>query len=334
LFPIEQELIKHGFAATITPVIADILDEPRMRYVLQKFQPEVIFHAAAHKHVGLMENQPSEAIKNNVLGTVNLAELALEHGVKRFLMISTDKAVNPTSVMGASKRLAEVFLQAFARECRNQTCFVAVRFGNVLGSSGSVVPIFERQIAEGGPVTVTDPNVVRFFMTIPEAVGLVLQGCAQGQGGEIFILDMGKPVRIVDLANQMVRLSGLEPGRDIQIKFTGLKPGEKLYEELQHLRANCADTSHPRLKRLTNEPPLLAPVRGQLAALRQELHSVTPDELKQRLAQIIPEYTPSLTSVAGTAPAPSKPVKATSPSLTVADHLQASAACHSGAVSL
>jgi len=301
LFPIEQELIKLGYGGMIVPVIADILDEPRMREIFRTWHPDVVLHAAAHKHVSLMEIQPSEAIKNNVLGTVTLAELALEHGVKRFLMISTDKAVNPTSVMGASKRLAEVFLQAFARECQHRTCFVAVRFGNVLGSSGSVVPIFERQIAEGGPITVTHPEVVRYFMTIPEAVGLVLQGCAQGQGGEIFILDMGKPVRIADLARQMVLLSGLEPDRDIEIKFTGLKPGEKLFEELHHLRANCADTSHPRLKRLTNEPASLQTVRTQLTALERALHTATPGELKGQLAQILPEYTPHLVPAPGPA---------------------------------
>jgi FlaA1/EpsC-like NDP-sugar epimerase len=201
--------------------------------------------------------------------------------------------------MGASKRLAEVFLQAFAREHGGQTRFVAVRFGNVLGSSGSVVPIFERQIAEGGPITVTHPEVVRFFMTITEAVGLVLQSCAQGQGGEIFVLDLGKPVRIVELARQMVRLSGLQPDRDIEIKFTGLQPGEKLFEELQNLRANCVDTSHPRLKRLTSEPSSLKTVRAQLSWLKRDLHSATPDDLKAMLKRIVPEYTAHFASLAG-----------------------------------
>jgi FlaA1/EpsC-like NDP-sugar epimerase len=308
LFQIEQELIKLGHGSIIVPVIADILDVPRMRAVMQQHHPAIIFHAAAHKHVGMMETQPSEAIKNNALGTAILAELALEHRVERFVMISTDKAVNPTSVMGASKRLAEVFLQAFAREHESQTefdftlehngqtRFAAVRFGNVLGSSGSVVPIFERQIAEGGPITVTHPEVVRFFMTIPEAVGLVLQSCAQGEGGEIFVLDMGKPVKIVELARQMVRLSGLQPDRDIEIKFTGLRPGEKLFEELQHQRANCVDTSHPRLKRLTSEPVSLKTVRAQLTSLQQELHSAAPDDLKAMLKRILPEYTPHFAS--------------------------------------
>jgi FlaA1/EpsC-like NDP-sugar epimerase len=306
LFQIEQELIKLGHGSIIVPVIADILDQPRMQAVMQQHHPAIIFHAAAHKHVGMMETQPSEAIKNNALGTAALAELALEQRVERFIMISTDKAVNPTSVMGASKRLAEVFLQAFAvehegqtrfafaRKHEGQTRFVAVRFGNVLGSSGSVVPIFERQIAEGGPITVTHPEVVRFFMTIPEAVGLVLQSCAQGENGEIFVLDMGKPVRIADLARTMVRLSGLQPDRDIEIKFVGLRPGEKLYEELKHLQANCVDTAHPRIKRLTSPPARLADVRAALHRFDGALHSASPDELKQMLKRILPEYVPCL----------------------------------------
>jgi FlaA1/EpsC-like NDP-sugar epimerase len=311
LFQIEQELIKMGHGRFIVPVIADILDRSRMQALLQQHRPAIIFHAAAHKHVGMMEMQPSEAIKNNALGTAGLAELALDYGVDRFVMISTDKAVNPTSVMGASKRLAEVFLQAFALEHEGQdqfaysprpegqTKFVAVRFGNVLGSSGSVVPIFERQIAEGGPITVTHPEVVRFFMTIPEAVGLVLQSCAQGEGGEIFVLDMGKPVRIVDLARQMVRLSGLQPDRDIEIKFIGLRPGEKLYEELRHLQANCVDTTHPRIKRLTSLPARLEDVRAALHQFERALHSASPDELKLMLNRILPEYVPCLSSGAG-----------------------------------
>jgi FlaA1/EpsC-like NDP-sugar epimerase len=306
LFQIEQELIKLGHGSIIVPVIADILDQPRMQAVMQQHHPAIIFHAAAHKHVGMMETQPSEAIKNNALGTAALAELALEYRVERFVMISTDKAVNPTSVMGASKRLAEVYLQAFAQEHDGQTRllfprmhdgqtkFVAVRFGNVLGSSGSVVPIFKRQIAEGGPITVTHPEVVRFFMTIPEAVGLVLQSCAQGEGGEIFVLDMGKPVKIDELARQMVRLSGLQPDRDIEIKYIGLRPGEKLYEELKHLQANCADTTHPRIKRLTSPPARLEEVRAALHRLDGALYSTSPDELKQMLKRILPEYVPCL----------------------------------------
>jgi FlaA1/EpsC-like NDP-sugar epimerase len=294
LFQIEQELVHLGQEAVVTPLIADILDEARLNAIFACHKPAVVFHAAAHKHVGMMEIQPGEAIKNNAFGTALLAELSALHKVERFVMISTDKAVNPTSVMGASKRLAEVFLEAFAEAHGGRTRFVAVRFGNVLGSSGSVVPIFEKQIAEGGPVTVTHPDVVRYFMTIPEAVGLVLQSCALGMGGEIFVLDMGKPVKIAELARQMVKLSGLEPGRDIDIKFIGLRPGEKLYEELQHLRANCTDTAHPRLKRLTSQPAPLGRVRAQMNWLKQALHDGSPDELKAMLQQILPEYRPHL----------------------------------------
>ncbi len=296
LFQIQQQLAELGHSEIIVPFIADILDRPRMDACLRLHRPEVLYHAAAHKHVAMMEMQPGEAIKNNSLGTAGLVELAVEHGVGRFVMISTDKAVNPSSVMGASKRLAEMFLQSFAREHPGRTKFVAVRFGNVLGSSGSVVPIFERQIASGGPLTVTDPEVVRYFMTIPEAVGLVLQSSALGQGGEIFVLDMGKPVKIAELAKQMIRLSGLEPERDIEIKFIGLRPGEKLFEELHHLQANCTPTAHARIKRLTSAPVPLHRMRSQLHWLTQELQTASADELKAMLHAILPEYTPSLSS--------------------------------------
>lgn len=294
LFQIEQQLIEMGYGEIIIPVIADILDQARMECVLRRFRPAAIYHAAAHKHVSMMEKQPGEAIKNNALATAGLIELSAEYDVDRFVMISTDKAVNPTNVMGATKRLAEVFLQSFAHEHGGRTKFAAVRFGNVLGSSGSVVPIFERQIAAGGPITVTDPGVVRYFMSIPEAVGLVLQSSAQGEGGEIFVLDMGKPVKIAELARQMIRLSGLEPDRDIEIKFIGLRPGEKLYEELHHLHANCTSTRHARILRLTSEPVALSKVRGQLTWLRKQLHTASPYDLKTMLHAIMPEYTPSL----------------------------------------
>jgi FlaA1/EpsC-like NDP-sugar epimerase len=294
LFQIHQHLIKLGFGEIIVPVIADILDRPRIRGVMQQHRPAVVFHAAAHKHVHMMEIQPGEAIKNNCLGTVCLAELAVELGVERFVMISTDKAVNPTSVMGATKRLAEIAMKAVAQEHPGKTKFVAVRFGNVLGSSGSVIPIFEKQISEGGPVTVTHPDVTRYFMTIPEAAGLVLQSCALGQGGEVFILDMGQPVRIVDLARQMITLSGLQPDQDIEIKFTGLRPGEKLYEELKHLRANCTPTAHPRILRLTGERVNFQDVCHFLGELQHRLNLATPDELKMQMTEILPEYTPAL----------------------------------------
>jgi FlaA1/EpsC-like NDP-sugar epimerase len=292
LFQIEQELIRSGHGGIIQALIADITDQARIKGILTQHRPAIIFHAAAHKHVLMMELQPGEALKNNTLATATLADLALECGVERFLMISTDKAVNPTSVMGASKRLAELFLQALAQRHPNRTRFVAVRFGNVLGSSGSVIPIFEKQIAEGGPVTVTDPEVVRYFMTIPEAVGLVLQSCAQGTGGEVFILDLGKPVKILELARQMIRLSGFEPDRDIKIEFVGLRPGEKLFEELKHLQANCTDTAHPRIKRLTTPPEPLEKLRAEFAHLNGLLHTATPEQLRSMVAALLPEYTP------------------------------------------
>ena len=289
LFVIEQELNELGFAGVIVPLVADILDRERMEFVFGRYRPEVVFHAAAHKHVFLMERQPAEAIRNNVLGTRQLANIAAAHGVDAFVLISTDKAINPTSVMGATKRLAEIQLMSLAAE--TATKFMAVRFGNVLGSSGSVVPIFKRQIENGGPVTVTHPDVSRYFMTIPEAVGLVLQSFVLGGGGEIFVLDMGQPVKIVDLARQMIELSGYRVGDDIEITFTGLKPGEKLYEELQHHTERYAATTHPRIMRFTSQAAVGEP---GLRELEQTLHAMDANQLKALLKRLVPEYTPYL----------------------------------------
>jgi FlaA1/EpsC-like NDP-sugar epimerase len=211
-------------------VIASVRDRNKMEFIFGKYKPEVVFHAAAHKHVPLMESNPSEAIKNNIIGTLNVAECSDIYNVKRFVMISTDKAVNPTNIMGATKRVCEMIIQSI--NSKSKTEFVAVRFGNVLGSNGSVIPLFKKQIANGGPVTVTHPEITRFFMTIPEAAQLVLQAGAMAKGGEIFVLDMGQPVKILDLAKDVIRLSGFEPDKDIKINFSGLRPGEKLYEEL------------------------------------------------------------------------------------------------------
>ncbi len=396
LFLIEQELNELGLGSLGVPLVGDILDEERMRYIFAHYRPDVVFHAAAHKHVYMMERQPAEAIRNNVLGSRLLAELAVEFGVARFVMISTDKAINPTNVMGATKRLAELQVMAIAalqaeREQktlnaqrltlnsqvaaeaatqvaaaailravsktgraveqsnggaaepkaigfnvvstpataaermrdpqlvgaaelgdsdsdhlsvkrselnverssrgRRATKFMAVRFGNVLGSSGSVIPIFKRQIANGGPVTVTHPDVTRYFMTIPEAVGLVMQASILGEGGEIFVLDMGHPVKIVDLAKQMIELSGFKVGDDIEIKFTGLKPGEKLFEELQHKNEQHSPTEHPRIMRFTTNAMFS---ESGVQELKQRLYELDSNQLKMLLKRLVPEYTPFL----------------------------------------
>ncbi len=245
LFQIERELTKSSLQTKFVPLIADIGDEPRMREIFAEYKPSVVFHAAAHKHVSLMETNPTEAIKNNILATKCVGELAGEFGVTDFVLISTDKAVNPTSVMGASKRIAEIVLQGLNKIYT--TNYVAVRFGNVLGSAGSVVPIFREQILKGEAITITDKEMTRYFMTIPEASQLVLQAGALGTGGEIFILDMGKPVKILDLAEDMIRLSGLQPYEDIDIVFTGIRQGEKLFEELEITGENLLKTAHPKI---------------------------------------------------------------------------------------
>lgn len=294
MFAIEQELIGRGAGKRIKPLVVDILDKARMQRIFEEFRPEIIFHAAAHKHVPMMESQPGEAIRNNTFGTALVAELALQNGVERFVLISTDKAINPTSVMGTTKRLAEVFLQSLFAENPKGTRFMAVRFGNVLGSSGSVIPVFKRQIAAGGPVTVTHPDMTRYFMTIPEAVGLVLQSAVQGQGGEVFVLDMGKPVRILDLATQLIELSGLRAGVDIPIEFVGLRPGEKLYEELNLGIESCSPTAHPKIMRLRADAQPLSFVRENLRHFEQSVYTAGALELKRALKRAVPEYTPNL----------------------------------------
>jgi FlaA1/EpsC-like NDP-sugar epimerase len=250
IFDIEFELNERYPNVTCVPLIADVRDRERMRQIFDTYRPYSVFHAAAHKHVPLMESNISEAITNNVTGTRNVADLAAEFGVEHLVLISTDKAVRPTSIMGATKRVAEEIVQEVAETSGRN--FVAVRFGNVLGSRGSVVPTFLRQIRSGGPVTVTHPDMRRYFMTIPEAVQLVLQAGASGKGGEVFVLNMGEPVRILDLATDLIRLSGLEVGTDIEIRFTGTRPGEKLYEELFFTSENALPTSHPKVLRAKN----------------------------------------------------------------------------------
>ena len=245
-YAIQQELIrKHEGKLNLSTIIASIREYKRMDEIFNEYKPDVVFHAAAHKHVPLMENSPSEAIKNNIFGTLNVARLADAYKVKRMVLISTDKAVNPTNIMGATKRAAEMIIQTINKN--SETEFVAVRFGNVLVSNGSVIPLFKKQIAEGGPVTITHPDIIRYFMTIPEAVQLVLQAGAMAKGGEIFILDMGEPVKIVDLANNLIRLSGFEPGVDIKIEYSGLRPGEKLYEELLMSEEGLTKTANSKI---------------------------------------------------------------------------------------
>ena len=296
MFQIEQELVSLGHQDVILPLVADILDLPRMRFIFEHYQPEVVFHAAAHKHVPMMESHPCEAIKNNALGTAQVAELALAYGADRFVLVSTDKAINPTNVMGATKRLAEIYLQALHASQPAGTKFMAVRFGNVLGSSGSVIPTFAKQIAAGGPVKVTHPDVTRYFMTIPEAVGLVLQSGAQGEGGEIFVLDMGQPVKILDLARHMIELSGLKPGQDIEIEFVGLRPGEKLFEELSYESEDFTHTDHPKIMRFNSQPAPLELMQDHLRDLNTDLHDAEPEQLKLALQRIVPEYKPFLES--------------------------------------
>lgn len=245
-YAIQQELIrKYEGKLNLSTIIASIREYKRMDEIFNEYKPDVVFHTAAHKHVPLMENSPSEAIKNNIFGTLNVAKLADKYSVKRMVLISTDKAVNPTNIMGATKRAAEMIIQTINKN--SETEFVAVRFGNVLGSNGSVIPLFKKQIAEGGPVTITHPDIIRYFMTIPEAVQLVLQAGAMAKGGEIFILDMGEPIKIVDLANNLIRLSGFEPGVDIKIEYSGLRAGEKLYEELLMSEEGLTKTANSKI---------------------------------------------------------------------------------------
>jgi|CXWL01.1.fsa_nt_gi FlaA1/EpsC-like NDP-sugar epimerase len=372
LFQIEQELIDLGLGSNITPLVVNITDPEQTGMVFRRFAPTVIFHAAAHKHVPMMEQQPAEAFANNTLGTRLLANLALTHNVERFVLISTDKAINPTNVMGATKRMAELYLQALQMEIRNKelgaaplfaaanpvfvlgsgassvakprqkgrekvigsqdlqaegqwsvdgrqktedrsqnpaphtsgltppsaalplTKFMAVRFGNVLGSSGSVIPTFKKQIAAGGPVTVTHPEMTRYFMTVNEAVGLVLQSATLGEGGEIFVLDMGQPMKIVDLARQLIELSGLNPDTDIEIRFTGLRPGEKLFEELNHNTENMTPTSHAKIMRFIGAPQPLDHLQAGLAVIQTAAATQEAAQVKLAIKALVPEYEPHL----------------------------------------
>jgi FlaA1/EpsC-like NDP-sugar epimerase len=299
LFHVRRRLAEEYPQIPLVPCVADICDDRRMDAIFTRHRPELVFHAAAHKHVPLMEENPGEAVKNNVLGTRKLANLAHAHGVGGFVMISTDKAVRPSSVMGVSKRVAEIYVQGLSQ--RSDTRFVTVRFGNVLGSNGSVVPIFKDQIARGGPVTVTHPEMTRYFMTIPEACQLVLQAATMGRGGEIFILDMGKPVKIVDLARDLIRLSGLEP-EDIEIVYTGVRPGEKLYEQLALEEESAAKTKHPRIYIGRLRASDWEEIDAHLDELRAVADCGEPSTILAKLKEIVPEFQYECAAGALTAP--------------------------------
>ena len=289
-YSIQQELLRrYGKRLNLHVLIASVRDSKKIDALFRANRPDVVFHAAAHKHVPLMEISPEEAVKNNVFGTYNVACAADRYGAERFVLISTDKAVNPTNVMGATKRVCEMIVQALAQ--KSKTKFVAVRFGNVLGSNGSVLPLFKEQIAAGGPVTVTDPEIVRFFMTIPEAVQLVLEAGQMGKGGEIFVLDMGKPVKILDLAENLIKLSGLIPYKDIEIKFTGLRPGEKLYEELLMDEEGVRKTGNRKI--FIGSPLGLSKDTffEQLAELKKIAYSNHSENLVQALLELVPTFT-------------------------------------------
>lgn len=329
LFEIDRELRERWIGVEVHPCVADITDRVRMEALFAEHRPHIVFHAAAHKHVPMMEANPGEAIKNNVFGTQIVAQIAQENDVEAFVLISTDKAVNPASVMGATKRLAEMVVQAVGSQApewkvqrsasAERNClpaehrsgtgrFLAVRFGNVLGSSGSVVPIFRKQIEAGGPVTVTHPEMRRYFMTIPEATQLVMQAGAIGKGSEIFVLDMGEPVRILDLARQMIAQAGLAESKDIYIRFTGVRPGEKLFEELARDDENTRPTGHEKIRvwELPTRPA--ASVRAMLDQLAAAVDAA-PDRARSALAEVLTEYQPD-TGVPGLAEAATAPLAA------------------------
>lgn len=289
-YEIQQELLRDfpELEKSMKVLIGSVRDEKRVDWVFETYHPDFVFHAAAHKHVPLMEESPCEAVKNNIFGTLNVARAAAKYGAKRFLLISTDKAVNPTSVMGASKRVCEMIIQCMNRRCE-KTDFVAVRFGNVLGSNGSVIPLFKKQIEKGGPVTVTHPDIIRYFMTIPEAVSLILQAGVYAKGGEIFVLDMGEPVKIDHLARRMIRLSGYEPDVDIKVEYTGLRPGEKLYEELLMSEEGMRKTPN-RLIFIGN------PIDFNEENFIEELEELRAaeyesfDKIREKLREVVPTY--------------------------------------------
>lgn len=303
-YEIEMELRKNFPDCSILPAIGDVRNRERVESQIKFHRPDIIFHAAAYKHVPMMEKYPCEAVLTNVWGTSVVADMALKYDVEKFIMISTDKAVRPSSVMGATKRLAEMYVQSLGNAIREgrmsgKTSFVTTRFGNVLGSNGSVIPLFRQQIMEGGPVTVTHPEIIRYFMTIPEACRLVLEAAFMGKGNDIFIFDMGKPVKIADMAHRMIRLAGLQPGKDIEIVYTGLRPGEKLYEELLYNKENSAPTINPKIFRAFSIKQDYDKIKSALPLLIETARTDNERETVYRLKQIVPEFK-SMNSVYGT----------------------------------
>lgn len=287
--------LQHQYPNTrFIPIIADVRNRERIEHIFNEMRPDVVYHAAAYKHVPLMENYPGEAIQANVLGTKNMADIAVKYNVERFVMISTDKAVNPTNIMGASKRIAEIYVQSLFRRLQSEkndcTKFITTRFGNVLGSNGSVIPYFQKQIAAGGPVTVTHPNIIRYFMTIPEACCLVMEASTLGKGGEIFIFDMGKPVKILDLARNMIRLAGYTPEKDIPIVFTGLRPGEKLYEELLNQKETTLPTDNKKIMIARVREFDFDVVSKQIDTLIETSYTNKPFTIVKQMKQLVPEY--------------------------------------------
>ncbi len=295
LFEIERETSSLDFNILSKPLLSDIKDATALEHIFKDFMPQIVFHAAAYKHVPMQENFPWEAVKTNIFGTINLSKLSIKYGVEKFVLVSTDKAVKPTNVMGATKRLAEIVIQDSNRK-QDNTEFMAVRFGNVLGSSGSVIPIFREQIKNGGPVTVTDPNMERYFMSIPEASQLILQAGALGKGGEIFILDMGKTIKIIDLASELIRLSGFEPELDIPIKITGTRPGEKIIEELSLPTENLDKTKHQKIfvldSRISNDS--FDKITSEIINNKDDLISENLNNVKLALSKILDDYNPKI----------------------------------------
>lgn len=285
---LQLELKEELYFERFEVIVADVRDSYKIKRVFEEYKPSLVYHAAAYKHVPLMESNPGEAVKTNVYGTKVVADLALEFGVKTFVMISTDKAVNPTNVMGASKRIAEIYIQSLYSE--NSTVFITTRFGNVLGSNGSVIPRFRKQIENGGPVTVTHPEVTRYFMTIPEACQLVLEAGNMGEGGEIFIFEMGESVKIINLAKKMIKLSGLQAGKDIQIKFTGLRPGEKLYEELLTNNENTVTTYHPQILIAKVKDYDFEEISAKIIELLNMIENASDVDIVRKMKEVVPEF--------------------------------------------